>query len=105
MWSNLLYILPVASILYDCTITEEIKMEGDLSEELDKLFKKYLPNSKLKLHKSHIHATIHSTYPAGTNLWSILDGIMTRFHLMAYVDERNSNCIILKLEESVAWKH
>lgn len=105
MWSNLLYMLPVASILYNCTIDEEIKMEGDLGEELTKLFKKYLSNSKLKFFKKNLHATIYATYPTGTNLWSILDGIMTRFHLTAYINEKDSNNIILTLEESLAWKH
>lgn len=104
MWSNLLYMLPVMSRLYKCTINEEIKMEGNISEELQRVFKKYLVDSKVKLAETKIHATINATYPAGTNLWSIIDSIMARFHLMAYIDERNPDTIILRLEEGLAWK-
>lgn len=104
MWSNLLYMLPVTSILYNCTVNEEVKMEGNVSDELQKVFKKYLVNSKLKLAKTTIHANIYANYPTGTNLWTIVDGIMARFHLMAYIDERNPDEILLRLEEGPAWK-
>lgn len=104
MWSNLMYMLPITSILYNCVVNEEIKMEGNVGDELEKIFNKYLVNSRLKLAKSKIHANIYSTYPAGTNLWTILDTIMVRFHLSAYIDERDPDMMILKLEESVAWK-
>lgn len=104
MWSNLMYMLPVTSILYNCTINEEVKMEGNVGDELQRIFNKYLVNSKLKLAKTNIHANIYSTYPAGTNLWTILDTIMVRFHLSAYIDERNKDEMILKLEEGIAWR-
>lgn len=104
MWSNLMYMLPVTSILYNCVIDEEIKMEGNVADELERIFSKYLVNSRLKLAKTNIHANIYFTYPAGTNLWTILDTIMARFHLSAYIDERDSDMMILRLEEGVAWK-
>lgn len=105
MWSNLLYMLPVTSILHNCTINEEIKMEGNVADELQRVFKKYLVNSKLKLAERPIHATIYTIYPSGTNLWTIVDDIMLRFHLIAYIDERNPDEILLRLEETLAWKH
>lgn len=104
MWSNLLYMLPVISVLYNCTVNEEIKMEGNVGDELERIFSKYLINSKLKLAKTNIHATIHATYPSGTNLWTIVDTIMARFHLSAYIDEHDPNDIVLRLEESIAWR-
>lgn len=104
MWSNLLYMLPVTSILYNCTINEEIKMEGDLGDEIERIFKKYLINSKLKFVNKGLHATIYATYPAGTNLWSIIDGIMVRFQLIAYIDERDDNNILFQLKEGASWK-
>lgn len=104
MWSNLLYMLPVSSILYNCTIPEEIKMEGNVGDELEKLFKKYLVNSKLKYVNKTIHANIYATYPAGTNLLTILDGIMARFHLMIYINEKDKDDILFELQESIAWK-
>lgn len=104
MWSNLIYMLPATSILYNCTINEELKMEGNVGDELERVFKKYMVNSKLKLAKTKIHANIYATYPTGTNLWTIVDGIMTRFHLTAYIDEHNPEEIMLRLEESFAWR-
>lgn len=104
MWSNLLYMIPVSSILYDCVADEEVKMEGHLGDELEKLFKKYLGKSKLKFVNKGLHANIYATYPAGTNLWSIVDGIIARFHLIAYIDERGGGDILFHLEEGAAWK-
>lgn len=104
MWSNLLYMIPVASILYDCTVNEEIKMEGDLGDEIERLFKTYLKDSKLKFVNKGIHATIYATYPAGTNLWTIIDGIIVRFKLTAYIDERGNGDILFHFEEGSAWK-
>lgn len=104
MWSNLLYMLPISTILYNCVINEEIKMEGDLGDELTRLFKKYLVNSRLKLAKPKVHANIYATYPAGTNLWTIMDGIMARFHLACTIDEKNNGDMILKLEEAISWR-
>lgn len=105
MWFNLLYMLPVSTILYNCVINEEIKMEGNLGDELTKLFKTYLVNSRLKLAKLKIHANIYATYPAGTNLWTIMDGIITKFHLACVIDEKSNGDVILKLEEGAAWRH
>lgn len=80
-------------------------MEGDLGDELERLFKTYLKNSKLKFVNKGLHANVYATYPSGTNLWSIVDGIITRFHLIAYIDERGGQDILFRLEESVSWKH
>lgn len=104
MWSNLLYMLPVSSILYNCTIPEEVKMEGNVGDELERIFKKYLVNSKLKFINKGIHANIYATYPTGTNLLTILDGIMARFHLTIYIDEKDKDNILFELKESIAWK-
>lgn len=104
MWSNLLYMLPVTSILYNCTINEEIKMEGDLGDELERVFNKYLVNSKLRFVNKGLHATIYATYPSGTNLWSIVDGIMARFQLIACIDERDKGDILFQLKEGASWK-
>lgn len=104
MWSNLLYMIPVSSVLYNCVVDEEIKMEGNLGDELERVFKTYLKNSRLKFVNKGLHANIYGTYPAGTNLWSILDGIIVRFHLIAYIDERGDGDILFHLEESAAWK-
>lgn len=104
MWSNLLYMLPVTSILYNCVINEEVKMEGDLGDELERIFKTYLINSKLKFVNKGLHANIYATYPAGTNLWSIIDGIMVRFQLIAYIDEKDKDNILFQLKEGASWK-
>lgn len=105
MWSNLIYMAPVINILYNCIASEEIKMEGNVGDELTRVFKKYLVNSRLRLGKMKIHANIYEIYPAGINLWSILDDAMRRFHLDAAIEERQDGVVILKLEEGVSWKH
>lgn len=105
MWSNLLYMAPVASILSKCVVDEEIKMEGNLSEELQKLFKKYAKNPNFRFIKTKISAKVYATYPIGTSLWTILDGVMTLFHLIAYVNEFPGGVITLELREGSSWKH
>lgn len=104
MWANLLYMLPVASILSECIVEEEIKMEGELSEELDRLFKAYIPHSKLRFVKKPLHAHISATYPAGTSLWTIFDTIIARFHLVSLV-EVHEDYVKLAVTEGNAWKH
>lgn len=104
MWTNLLYMVPVTSFLYKCVIDEEIKMEGNVGRELERVFEQYMKDSKLKLGKLKLSGQIHATYPAGTNLWTIVDGLMTRFHLSAYIDEQPNGDILFRLEESISWK-
>lgn len=104
MWSNLIYMLPVSSILCECAIDEEIKMEGNVGDELIRVFKKYMTNPRLKLEKIKIHATIHATYPKGTTLWTIVNGIMTRFHLMAVVNKDAYGNVSLRFEEGISWR-
>lgn len=105
MWSNLLYMLPVSNILYNCVVDEEIKMEGNLGDELNKVFKKYLVSSKLKYINKPIHATVYATYPSGTSLWTIVDSVIARFRLNVYIDQKNKNSVLFYFEESIAWKH
>lgn len=104
MWSNLVYMLPAASIMSKYAVDDEVAMHGDLMEELEKLFVRYLKNTNLELKKTNLRMTINAVYPKGTTIWTILDGIIVRFHLMVYLKEEKDGRIILSLEESAAWK-
>ena len=79
-WSRQIAMLPVAAIMATVTIPEEVKMEGDLQDEFNNLLKQYMPAVRFRRNKD-ITAYINTTYPEQSNLWTILDGILSRYHL------------------------
>lgn len=105
MWVHALYTIPVAMVLSKITLTKEIKMEGDLITELNHLFKVAGVEDRLKLGKTKIKAMINAEYPAGSNVWTIVNEIITRYHLTTFVTTEENNIVMLTLEEGASWKH
>lgn len=105
MWSNMMYMLPVASILSMYEIKEEIKMEGDLLTELDHLLLMSKCVSNFKIEKSDLKCKVSLTYPAGSNLWTIIDSIINRYRLIASVSIQDPDIVVLRLSEGSAWMH
>lgn len=104
MWSNLMYFLPVAAILSSYTIECDVHLEGDLGEELEKLFGTYISSERLRITTSpSLKARVNMTYPAKTNLWTIFDSIMQRFHLAPEVSAGEDRCVVVVLREGSAW--
>lgn len=103
MWANLMYLIPVASVLSQYKLSEEFKMEGDLLEELDRLLKTVHCTTKLKLEKTKIKCQISATYPKGTSVWTIFDGIMQRYHLNVIITSQNNDSVAISLKEGPAW--
>lgn len=104
MWANQICLIPIAAMLSTYTFDEEVKMEGDLIEELDRVInsKMHLPN--LKLGKTDVKAKINMTYPAGSTLWIIVCSIIERYHLIPELSAENSKVVVLTLKEGSAWK-
>lgn len=102
MWSRLVYLMPIASIMATVNIPEEIKMEGDLQSELDQLFDKHMKALRFVRNKG-LDLTVNCTYPAGSNLWTIFDGILERYHLLVDIIPKNG-IIVIKFKEGSSWK-
>lgn len=102
MWSRMIYLMPVASIMAMVNIPEEIKMEGDLQSELELLFDKYMKALRLVRNKE-LDLRVNCSYPAGSNLWTIFDGILERYHLLVDISSKNGE-IVIKFREGSAWK-
>lgn len=105
MWANLIHVLPAATILSAYETKEEFKMEGNLLSELDRLFTLTVDIEKLKLKKNGPKCTINTIYPAGSNLWTIVDGILVRYQLIPIIETDKNGCITLGLKEGSAWMH
>lgn len=104
MWSNLMYVLPIAEFLMKYETSKEIKMEGDLMEELSKLIDDYVSVPNFKFIKSSVKATINTTYPESTSIWKILDDILHRYHLIPIIGTESGGIVTLSLEEGAAWR-
>lgn len=103
MWANLMYLIPVAAILSQYKLDEEFKMEGDLLNELDRLLEKVHCTTKLKIEKTRLKCRINATYPKGTSVWTILDGIMQRYHLNVIITSQKDDSVVISLKEGSAW--
>lgn len=103
MWSRMIYFLPIAAMMSTIKIKEEIKMEGDLQDCLEELFRKNLDSLKL-FRNDDLNLRANFIYPAGSNLWTIFDEILIRYHLMADITS-NDKTILIKLKEGSAWTH
>lgn len=105
MWAKFMYLIPVASILSRYEVPNEIKMEGDLLTELDRLLHFANCPSNLKLKKTKLKCHIDATYPKGTNVWTIFDTLLQRYHLVAFVEFHGDDSISLNLKEGIAWSN
>lgn len=106
MWSKLLYLAPVASILSMRETDEEEELRGQLQDELIRLFEKTIHSDRFKLILNpDLHATINTTYPAHSNLWTILDGVLQRYHLILDIKPmKDTDGITVQLLEGPSWK-
>ena len=104
MWFDLVYLLPIAGILAKVEITEETTLEGDLQEELSRLFAKYISKEAFSFqHNAKLNASIRASYPERTNLWTILHGILERYHLIVEIVNDPERLTIMLLPGS-AWE-
>lgn len=105
MWSNLIYLAPVAAIISTVHITEPAALDGDLQDELIWLFTKYISPTKLSfIRNKNLKATINTSYPEGTSLWTILDSTMQRMHLTIEIQAPTPDSLTIELMEGSAWK-
>lgn len=102
-WSRQIAMLPVIAMMATVIVPEEIKMEGDLQDEFSKLLKKYMPNMRFRRNNG-IVAYINTTYPEQSNLWTILDGILNRYHLRLEFTPIEGT-LELHFEKGFAWTH
>lgn len=104
MWSDMIYMIPVASVLSIAKLEEDTELKGDLQEELIRLIKEYLPSDSITMVKNEeIISSIDMVYPKGANLWTILDTIMASFNLSfefrPMIDKRIRFTLIRKDED------
>lgn len=105
MWGYLKYLFPVASILSQYTVDDEITLDGDLYQELTHLICKYVPpTSFVLLPNPKLSVTVHMNFPSGTSLWSVLDIVLQRFRLHSDIGTTREGAVTLKLKEGMAWK-
>lgn len=104
MWSEQIYILPIAAFLMEYDLAEDIKMEGELMNELDILLQNNVPSSNFKFLKSSIKAKINTAYPSGTNIWTIVNEIRHRYHLIPIIKTEENGIVTLSFEEGAAWR-
>lgn len=103
LWANLMYLLPVATLLSQYELPEEFKMEGDLLTELDRLLRFVGCSEKFKIEKSRLKCRVDATYPKGTSVWTIFDGIMCRYHLNVFITSQKDDRVTISLKEGAAW--
>lgn len=106
MWSSVVYLFPIATILSKVTVEDEIVMDGDLYQEFNSLICKYVPPDQfVLLPNPELKLTANLRFPKGTTLWSILDSILVRYHLTAELGTTREEALTAKLKEGAAWKH
>lgn len=101
MWSKMIAMMPIAALMSTVTIPEEIKMEGDLQDELERILGKYMQPMKL-LRNKEIDCRIDTSYPEQSNLWTIFDGILQRYRLNSVIEPLDGT-IGVRLEKASAW--
>lgn len=106
MWTKMLYLAPVAAILSLHETAEEETLHGYLQEELIRVFQKNIHHDKFQIIlNKHLHATINATYPAHSNLWTILDGVLQRYHLILDIkSNEKTGGITVQLLEGLSWR-
>ena len=106
MLANMLYLAPVAAILCMFETEEEEELRGQLQDELIRLFKKTIHHNQFEIIPNEkLHSTINTTYPAHSNLWTILDGVIQRYHLILDIKPmEDRKGITIQLLEGPSWK-
>lgn len=104
MWSDMVYMIPIASVLSIAKLEEDTELKGDLQEELIRLIDEHFPSGTIEMVKNEeIISAIDMVYPKGTNIWTILDTIMATFDLTfefkPMIDKRIRFMLIQKIEE------
>lgn len=106
MWASMLYLAPVAAVLCMHETDEEEELRGQLQDELIRVFEKSIHHDRFKIiPNKDLHATINTTYPAHSNLWTILDGVLQRYHLILDIKPmKDTEGITIQLLEGPSWK-
>ena len=106
MWANMLYLAPVACVLAIHETDEEETLRGQLQDELIRVFEKNIQHGGFKIIPNpNLHATVNTTYPAHSNLWTILDGVLQRYHLILDIKPmKDAEGITIQLLEGPSWK-
>lgn len=105
MWGYLQYVFPVASILSQFIVKDDIHLNGELYEELSRLICDYVPpTSFVLIPNPKLSVNVNAKFPAGTSLWSVLDILLQRFHLQSEIGTTREGAVTLFLREGLAWK-
>lgn len=102
-----MYLLPLATLVSNYELRDETYLSGDLQESVKELLEDYIPNTKLRVIRNKaLSASINFVYPEHTNLWTILDGILHRYHLIVSIKASSidQEPITIKFMEGPAWK-
>lgn len=99
MYSKAWFAFPVAVKLSGIYLGEDVLMHGDLQDEYEKLISKHLHFKRNK----KLCANVNQTYLKGTNLWSVTEDLLERFHLIPVVYVEGEN-VYLNFEKGSAWK-
>lgn len=101
MWADMIYTIPVASVLTIAKLEDDTEVKGDMQDAMAGLIAKYLPSGSITMVKNEeIIAIINTVYPKGTSLWTILDGIMATFGLRIEFKPMTDKCIRFMLVKS-----
>lgn len=104
MWANMIYFMPIATMLSVHKVDEDVQLDGDLGTEVRKLVSKYITEDKLIfLVDPKLNATIHLSYPKDSNLWTIFDSILQRYHLLPTITTNEKGAVVVVLKEGGAW--
>lgn len=105
MWASIAYLLPVATVLSKIIVDDEIIFDGDLYQELNTLVFRYVPaNLLVLLPNPELKATSNFRFPAKTNMWSVMDSILMRYHLTIELGSTREGALTVKLKEGAAWR-
>lgn len=99
MYSKAWLAFPIAIKLSGIYLQEDVLLYGDFQDEYEKLVSEHICFSKNK----KINAKINKTYLKGTNLWTVTDDLLARFHLIPVVLVDGEK-LYLSFDKGAAWK-
>lgn len=104
MWSNLMYFLPIATILASYSVDEDTHLEGKLETDFPRFVQKHVHVDQLRIvMDSKISAEMNLDFPARTSIWTIFDSVMHRYHLMPEIKADPDGAVVVTLRKGSAW--
>lgn len=106
MWSQLIYLMPIASFMSMIELKEDETLNGDLYEELDKMIRKYIDHDRFVLRADKgFEAHVDLTFQKGMTLWHVMSTILHRYRLAPELGATENGAVTLTLKEGSAWRH